>query len=78
MPSSSHTRQVPFGWRFHTLKYAPCPTVSFWAWLKRTYGPVSQPIVVVGRVEVNSPLRNESAALPIELVIVGKGAAGQR
>jgi len=40
--------------------------------------PHSQPIVVVGRVEVNSPLRNESAALPIELVIVGKGAAGQR
>ena len=26
--------------------------------------PHSQPIVVVGRVEVNSPLRNESAALP--------------
>jgi hypothetical protein len=40
--------------------------------------PHRQPIVVVGRVEVNSPLRNESAALPIELVIVGKGAAGQR
>lgn len=27
------------------------------------------PILVVGRVEVNSPLRNESAALPVELVI---------
>ena len=40
--------------------------------------PVSQPIVVVGRVEVNSPLRNESAALPVELVIVGKAVAGQR
>lgn len=40
--------------------------------------PLSQPIVIVGRVEVNSPLRNESAARPIELVIVGKGAAGQR
>jgi hypothetical protein len=37
-----------------------------------------QPIVIVGRVEVNSPLRNESAARPVELVIVGKGAAGQR
>jgi hypothetical protein len=33
-----------------------------------------QPILVVGRVEVNSPLRNESAALPVELVI--KPAAG--
>ena len=41
--------------------------------------PLSQPIVVVGRVEVNSPLRNESAARPVELVIVGgRGAAGQR
>ncbi|HEV3485617.1 MAG TPA: hypothetical protein VG106_09435, partial [Vicinamibacterales bacterium] len=29
----------------------------------------SQPILVVGRVEVNSPLRNEHAALPVELVI---------
>lgn len=27
------------------------------------------PILVVGRVEVNSPLRNESAALPVQLVI---------
>ena len=39
--------------------------------------PQSQPIVVVGRVEVNSPLRNESAAGAVELV-VGKGLAGQR
>jgi hypothetical protein len=39
--------------------------------------PHSQPIVVVGRVEVNSPLRNESAAGAVELV-VGKGLAGQR
>ena len=28
-----------------------------------------QPLLVVGRVEVNSPLRNEHAALPVELVI---------
>ena len=34
----------------------------------------AQPILVVGRVEVNSPLRNESAAMPVELVI--KPAAG--
>ena len=40
--------------------------------------PHSQPIVVVGHVEVNSPLRNESAARPIELVIVGSGAAARR
>ena len=31
--------------------------------------PQTQAIAVVGRVEVNSPLRNESAALPIRLVI---------
>ena len=31
--------------------------------------PQTQPILVVGRVEVNSPLRNESAALPVQLVI---------
>ena len=36
--------------------------------------PQSQPMVIVGRVEVNSPLRNESAALPVELIV--KGAAG--
>ena len=29
----------------------------------------TQPILVVGRVEVNSPLRDESAALPVQLVI---------
>jgi hypothetical protein len=40
--------------------------------------PHHQPIVVVGRVEVNSPLRNESAARLVELVIVGKDAAAQR
>jgi hypothetical protein len=38
--------------------------------------PMSQPIVIVGRVEVNSPLRNESAALPVELVV--KGVASRR
>jgi hypothetical protein len=31
--------------------------------------PQKQPLLVVGRVEVNSPLRNESAALPVTLVI---------
>jgi hypothetical protein len=31
--------------------------------------PQTQPMLVVGRVEVNSPLRNESAALPVTLVI---------
>jgi hypothetical protein len=40
--------------------------------------PQHQPIVVVGRVEVNSPLRNESAARLVELVIVSKDAAAQR
>ena len=29
----------------------------------------TQPLLLVGRVEVNSPLRNEAAALPLELVI---------
>ncbi len=29
----------------------------------------TQPLLIVGRVEVNSPLRNESAALPVELVV---------
>jgi hypothetical protein len=29
----------------------------------------TQPIIVVGRFEVNSPLRHESAALPVNLVI---------
>jgi hypothetical protein len=32
-----------------------------------------RPLLIVGRVEVNSPLRNESAALPVDLVV--KGAA---
>ena len=31
--------------------------------------PQKQPLLLVGRVEVNSPLRNESAALPVTLVI---------
>jgi hypothetical protein len=29
---------------------------------------LSQPLLIVGRVEVNSPLRNESAAIPVQLV----------
>jgi hypothetical protein len=29
----------------------------------------TQPLLIVGRVEVNSPLRNESAAQPVELVV---------
>ena len=35
------------------------------AWVQ----PLTQPMLVVGRVEVNSPLRNEAAAVPIELVV---------
>lgn len=31
--------------------------------------PQTQPMLIVGRVEVNSPLRNESAARPVTLVI---------
>lgn len=31
--------------------------------------PTTQPLLVVGRVEVNSPLRNEHAALPVKLVV---------
>ena len=31
--------------------------------------PQTQPLLVVGRVEVNSPLRNEAAAPPVQLVI---------
>jgi hypothetical protein len=31
--------------------------------------PQTLPLVIVGRVEVNSPLRDESAALPVQLVI---------
>ncbi len=41
----------------------------------------TQPLVIVGRVEVNSPLRNESAALPVQLVIrpaVTTAASGRR
>jgi hypothetical protein len=34
--------------------------------------PQTLPILVVGRVEVNSPLRNESAARPVQLVIKPK------
>jgi hypothetical protein len=32
----------------------------------------TQPLLVVGRVEVNSPLRNEAAAEPVQLVIQGR------
>jgi hypothetical protein len=42
---------------------------------ERWVQPLTQPIVIVGRVEVNSPLRNESAALPVELVV--KRVAGR-
>jgi len=38
----------------------------------------TQPMLVVGRVEVNSPLRNESAALPLELVITPSRTAASR
>jgi hypothetical protein len=31
--------------------------------------PQAQRLLVVGRVEVNSPLRNEAAALPVELIV---------
>ena len=37
----------------------------------------SVPILVVGRVEVNSPLRNEAAALPVDLVIAAPASAGR-
>jgi hypothetical protein len=37
-----------------------------------------QPLLIVGRVEVNSPLRNESAALPVELVVKGAPTAASR
>jgi hypothetical protein len=36
-----------------------------------------QPLLIVGRVEVNSPLRNESAALPVELVVKPATAASR-
>ena len=38
----------------------------------------TQPLLIVGRVEVNSPLRNETAALPVELVVKAAAAAGSR
>ena len=38
----------------------------------------TQPLLIVGRVEVNSPLRNESAALPVELVVKAASAAGSQ
>jgi hypothetical protein len=37
-----------------------------------------QPLLIVGRVEVNSPLRNESAALPVELVVQSVPTAASR
>jgi hypothetical protein len=36
---------------------------------ERWVQPQTQPLLVVGRVEVNSPLRNEAAAMPVTLVI---------
>ena len=36
---------------------------------ERWVQPQTQPLLVVGRVEVNSPLRNEAAAAPVTLVI---------
>lgn len=38
----------------------------------------AQPLLVIGRVEVNSPLRNESAALPVELVVTRARTAASR
>ncbi|MDP9323306.1 MAG: hypothetical protein M3P13_06695, partial [Acidobacteriota bacterium] len=38
----------------------------------------TQPLLIVGRVEVNSPLRNESAALPVELVVKSATTAASR
>jgi hypothetical protein len=38
----------------------------------------TQPLLIVGRVEVNSPLRNETAALPVELVVKAAATAGSR
>ena len=37
--------------------------------VERWVQPQTQPLLIVGRVEVNSPLRNEAAALPVQLVI---------
>jgi len=39
---------------------------------------LTQPLLIVGRVEVNSPLRNESAALPVELVVKSIPTAAAR
>jgi hypothetical protein len=41
----------------------------------------TQPLVIVGRVEVNSPLRDESAAPPVQMVIksaVTTAASGRK
>ena len=38
----------------------------------------TQPLLIVGRVEVNSPLRNESAAPPVELVVKSIPTAAAR
>ena len=38
----------------------------------------TQALLIVGRVEVNSPLRNESAALPVELVVKAAPTAASR
>jgi hypothetical protein len=40
--------------------------------------PMTQPLLIVGRVEVNSPLRNESAAPPVELVIDTRSTTASR
>jgi hypothetical protein len=39
--------------------------------------PLTQTIVVAGRVEVNSPVRNEAAALPVELVVAPPTATSE-
>jgi hypothetical protein len=38
----------------------------------------NQALLIVGRVEVNSPLRNEAAALPIELVLKAPASTGPK
>ena len=40
--------------------------------------PQTQPLLIVGRVEVNSPLRNEAAALPVQLVIKAAAPTASR
>jgi len=37
----------------------------------------TQPLIIVGRVEVNSPIRNEAAALPVDLVVTAPAAASR-